>query len=496
MIEASDPIPFGEWLPDLGNFNNPGSLIAENCLTDGDKYKPFADLLENSDALAAECVGAFAYRDASGNVTIFAGTATALYKLSGTSWSDVSRLSGGAYTTAEDGFWHFVNFGTLVICTNYNDDIQVFDMSSDTEFSQLAASAPRCRWLMVLSNFLVCLDIVDGDGSTGYRVRWSPINDPAGDWTVDPTGTQADYQDLYGGDYSNVASVVVNDYGLIFQGKKIWRMQYQGGASIFSFEPVEEGRGSNVARSVITDGIRVFYLDDAGYYMHVNGQSVPIGNKKIDKTLIGMIDLANSHKINSAIDAVNKVVMMSFPSIASVGGICDKILIYNWADNKFTIIAQETELLFEYLSSGYTLEEIDGLYSSLDAVPFSLDSRYWVGGKSILGAFSSGSKLGSFTGDPKTATIGTPEVRINKGGKAELHSFIPYIEDGSKTARCGTRDKLTSSLTYTPYISPNSITDEFEFVKEAVYHRVEVQISGAWDIAHGFAIRAQNSGDF
>lgn len=495
MIEASDTIPFGEWLPDLGLFNNPGATVALNCLTEGDKYKPFPDLIENTKPLPGDCKGGFAYRDAVGNVTIFAGTKEKLYKLDGLDWTDITRTTGGDYTTAEDGFWHFVNFGTLVCCTNYNDDIQVFDMASSTEFEQLSSTAPRAKWLMVLSNFLIAGDIVDGDGATGYRISWGPILNPRGDWTPDPTVTQADYQDLYGGDYSNTMGLNLKDYGLIIQGKALWRMEYQGGDTVFNITQVEVGRGSVVHRSCITDGSRVFFLDEAGYYMHMQGSSVPIGNKKWDKTLLKMIDVAHDYNINSSIDAVNKVVMMAFPSIASPDGKNDRIFIYSWADERATLIKLDTELLFTYLTVGYTLEGIDALYSDLDSIPFSLDSRFWVGGKTILGAFSQNHCLGSFVGTPKTATIGTAEVRPNNSGRTTIHSLIPYIEGGSKTARIGVRDKLSDAPVYSDFNSPNTFTDEFDFMRDGTYHRAEIEISGSWEIAHGIALRAQASGN-
>jgi len=501
MIPASDLIPFGEWLPDLGKYSNPGAIIAKNCLTQGEKYIPLAALIEQADALSDTCIGAFAYRDAAGNVTVFAGTRTALYKLVGTSWTDITRLDGAgpateAYATGADGFWHFVNFGTLVIATNYNDDIQVYDMGSSSEFEQLSATAPRCRWLMVLSNFLVALDVVDGDGATGYRVKWSKINDPQGDWTPDPTVTQADFQDLYGGDYSIAAGAVLNDHAVIFQGKTIWRMQYIGGQEIFGFDVAEQGKGTTIGRSVVSDGTRVFYYSaDDGHNMYIGGQSMPVGHNKIDKTIKAMIDPANYHRINAAVDSLNKIVMMAFPSVGNTSGICDLVLCYNWADERYTLAEFNTEILFSYLSSGITMDSMDSLYASLDTVPFSLDSDYWAGGKSIFGAFSENSKISSFTGDALTATIETSEARINKSGKSALHSIIPYIEGGTKTCRLALRDKLTIDPTYTEIVSPNSFTDEFDFNKEAVYMRAEMTISDDWSIAHGIALRAQTTGN-
>jgi hypothetical protein len=274
MLDASEILPFGEWMPDLGNFNHAGALTIENCIPQKDRYIPFNEFQNFSAALAAGCKGAFAYRDASGTVTVFAATKTKIYKLSGTAWSDVTRASGGDYTTGDDGFWQFVNYGNLVIATNYNDDMQVYDIATDTAFSRLSATAPRCKTFFILKNFLVCLNVVDSDGATAYRVRWSPLANPEGVWT-DVT-VQADFQDITGGDFSNTAGVSIQDVGYIIQEKNIFRMEYVGGSDIFRFERVEDAKGSNFPRGVITNGRNVYYPSDDGFYEFNGVASVPI----------------------------------------------------------------------------------------------------------------------------------------------------------------------------------------------------------------------------
>ena len=44
-------IPFGDWLPDLAEFGNPGSLTAKNVIPAKESYRPFPSLSATSDAL-------------------------------------------------------------------------------------------------------------------------------------------------------------------------------------------------------------------------------------------------------------------------------------------------------------------------------------------------------------------------------------------------------------------------------------------------------------
>lgn len=492
-IPASDPIKFGEFMPDVGDFNNGGSLLIKNAIPYGEVYKPFADLAAVTNALATACKGSFSYRDSDGNVTIFAGTLTKLYKLSGTSWTDVTRASGD-YTTGSDGFWDFVNFGTLVIATNYNDDIQVFDTATDTQFSQLSATAPRCRRMAIVKNFLVCVDTVDGDGAIGYRVRWSPLADPQGVWT-DSITTQADHQDISGGDYSNSFVAQIEEYGVIVQGRSIWRMDYVGGDAIFSINPLYTGRGSLLPRSCISNGKSLFILAEDGWYQLEGGELTGIGDKKIDKYFYSIFDQTNDFNLNVQIDPLNKLLVVAFPTKDAGTASCDMMMLYNWADKKWSQIVENTDCLFSYISTGYNMDNMDSIFPSVDAMPFSLDSRLFTGGKTSLGAFTTTHALGTFTGDTKTALLQTSEIRPNSSGFSIVDTVIPYIEGkGTISARLGSRSVLGDDPTWTDFVSQNPYTGEIDLSVESVFHRAEVQISGSWTIANSIAVRAKPTG--
>lgn len=496
QFKDPDPqIDFGELLPDLGSYQggNGGAIIVSNCLPYGKNYKPLENLVEISAALGSKCMGAFSYRDAAGNVTIFAGTKTGLFTISNSGITDVSRLAGGAYTLGDDNFWRFVPFGNLIIATSYSDDIQVFDISTDTDFSQLSATAPRCRDLAVIANFLVCIDTVDGDGAIGYRVRWSPIADPQGVWGSIPA-TQTDFQDIYDTVYSNSFITDFGEYGVIVQGRSMYRMDYVGGSEIFTFNKVDKGRGTLLTRGNIYNGQSIFLRCEDGFYEYTGAQMIPIGDKKIDTYYLDNVDNAHDFNINCSIDPVRKLVMWAVPHIGSVGGICNKIYVFNWTDRRWAIIDQVTECLFSYITLGYTLEELDAVSGTLEGLPYSLDSRAWTGGKTVMAAFSSAHKLGLFTGSPMTATIQTSEIRVNLAGRGIIDSLTAYVEGGTVTARLGWRNSLSDAVTWTPDTSVNPFTGDIDFSIQSQFVRAEVTISGSWTIAHGLGIHQQLDG--
>ena len=84
-------LPFGEWLPDLPDHNNPGSTQARNVFPAVNSYRPFNSIAAtSSNALTARAQGGKAFKSDSGVVSIFAGDATKLYKLTSNAFVDES----------------------------------------------------------------------------------------------------------------------------------------------------------------------------------------------------------------------------------------------------------------------------------------------------------------------------------------------------------------------------------------------------------------------
>lgn len=103
-------VPFARWRPDLNNLNSQFASDVMNVLLSANDYIPFPKLVPFSLAVPAQPLGGFSGRNAAGQVVIFVGTATKLYKLNTTTldWDHVSKLAANQIvngTFAADTDW-------------------------------------------------------------------------------------------------------------------------------------------------------------------------------------------------------------------------------------------------------------------------------------------------------------------------------------------------------------------------------------------------------
>jgi len=87
-------LPFGEYKPDVSDYEGSTTKNVQNVLPRGDGYGPFLDFAILSQALPAACRGAFYALKTDGSVAVFAGTSDRLWLASNTdySWTPVSKV--------------------------------------------------------------------------------------------------------------------------------------------------------------------------------------------------------------------------------------------------------------------------------------------------------------------------------------------------------------------------------------------------------------------
>lgn len=483
-------IQFGEYLPDLPPYNNPGLTVARNVVAVSNNYQAFPTSSVYSNALAAACKGAVSYRDSAGNTVNFAGNATKLYKSASAVFADKSKVSG--YTTSPEEKWRFAKYGDIVIATNFSDPIQSFNLSSSSLFANLSATpnAPQARYLAVMRDFLVVGNTYDAvNGNVPHRVRWTAVGDVT-DFAVSAQ-TQSDYNDL-NSSYGYVQAVVGGEYGVIYQERCITRMSYSGSPAIWRFDEVEPGKGTQAPGSVIKVGTYIFYLGIDGFYVFDGTQSVNIGSSKVDKTFFAEIDLNYLSNIVAAADFDKQVIYWAYPIWGNTSGRPNKILAYNYAPNSTkrwsTIEGLDLEHFYVSLGEGYTLDSLDTISSSIDAITISLDSRVWTGKNFILSGFDSSHRQINFNGSPMTSVIETQEVSLSEGMLTDVNLVRPLIEGGTTVAvQIGTRNRLTDSVTWSSSSTPDSIGN-CPFRVNGVYHRARVTLTGGFTSAQGIGI--------
>ena len=129
-------IPFGEWLPDAPDYNNPGITAADGVIPTSDRsYAPLGQLVNEVSAQiggddATRVCGAGSFRDDDGTTFTFSARLDGIYLLQSGVWSDVSKAGG--YNTVVDGTFKVLQFGNRVVATNFDDPIQSYVMGTST----------------------------------------------------------------------------------------------------------------------------------------------------------------------------------------------------------------------------------------------------------------------------------------------------------------------------------------------------------------------------
>lgn len=482
-------VPFGEWLPDQPPHLNPGANVATNVYYALNSYKRFPSLVDySSNNIGAHSRGAGSFRDNAGNVYNFVAKNTDLYQLaSGTFTSRKGSLTGG-----DTDFWTFTQFGNYVIASNGVDLPQYYLMGTSTNFANLSAiqtagTTPNFRVSGVIRDFLV----TGNQTSNQNRIQWSGINDITV-WS----GKQADQQDLPGSG-GEIVHITSGEIGYVFRQNQIIRMDYVGGATIFRLSVISPNRGAVYGRTVCQDNRRVFFYADDGFY-ELNGDSIsPIGAEKVNRFFDANLNKAYTDRICAAIDPFNQLALWLYPSVNNTNnttGICDRIIIYNYATKKWSLAEANASTIFTQFVGAYTVELMDIISENLDAINIALDTDFWNGGQLFLGAVDSDYKAAIFSGTGNEGEIETAELEIFPNHRASIQGIRPIV-DATATVTLKTRDRLANSVTSSSSSSMN--TSGMNPVRQSGrYVKVNVKTpSGVvWTNAQGIDLVASRSG--
>lgn len=478
-------VALAKWQPDLYGLANDGQSDAKNVYASGAGYAPVKALTALSSALDGQAVGAISALDSTGTVNTFAGDATKLYKLNAGTFSDVSK--SGGYTVSGTERWEAVQYGQRVIFTQIGAPPQKFDLSSSSAFADLGGNPPQARHIAVVRDFVV----LGNTTANPNNVTWSGFNDSEG-WTAG--SNQSDTQTLQGGGW--VQAIIGGEVGFVFQERAITRMTYVGPPAYFQFDLMEDARGLSAPGAIIRVGGSVFYRAQDGFYIF-NGQfSTPIGNQKVDNWFANALAPNTQSLITMGSDPANKLVCWSFVSTdANDASHPDTMLIYNWQNQEWSYAKIDHEMLFQALTEGWTLEQISAVYSSIETVPVSFDSRVWTGGSAYFAGFDTSHKLATFAGDNLAATIQTADVEPVPGMRSLITNARPLTDTSAMTVICRSRERFADSVTDTSS-APMQSNGDVPILSSGRYHRIEMNIpSGqAWTFANGVDIDAVQDG--
>lgn len=483
---ADIDIPLGEWLPDLPPLENPGALEARNCIPQASSYRSMNSLESFTNALGSACLGALWFQASDNTVFNFAGDVDSLYRLDGNvTWTDVSK--GGGYSAVTN--WEFAKFGDRALAVALGENPQYYDAGASSAFADLPGSPPVAARVAIVRDFVVLGDL---ESYGPNFLAWSGFNNSEL-WTPS-RATQSDRQELFGKG-GQVQKVVPGEYGIIVQEHSIWRMDYVGPPVIFQLDEVERGRGTPAPNSVVWTGDRVYYYGHDGFYLFDGVRSTPIGVNRVNRWLLDNADTSGFSSMRGAVDRQNALVLWAFRTSASLD-YNDRMIIYNWKVDRWSYAHVDTQVLAEFVSGGFSLDQLDTpLPNGIDIDSISVDSDAFKGGVLGLQAFDSSNQSATFTGTPLVALIDTAEQRGMGGRRLRTKSQRPLV-DGSAavvTLAEGRRSSQMGNVNFGVAQDLNA-NGQTRIRQDARYLRYRLSISGGFNHAQGVEVEQRMTG--
>jgi hypothetical protein len=275
--------------------------------------------------------------------------------------------------------------------------------------------------------------------------------------------------------------------GIIFQDQAIRSMSYVAGSPIiFQIDRITQDKGLYAPYSIIRAGERIFFYAGQGFHKIEPG-SVPeqIGRERVDRTFLADLDKSNLQLFMGAADPRSTRVYWAYKSVSGTIGTYDKLLGYDFLLDRFFPVSVTGEYLLGISQTGLTLENLDSISSSLDALTLSLDA-YATAVQPEIAQFSSAHALGFFRGTNLEATLESAEQGTD-GTELFIRGFRPVTDAPSLFGSASYRETQIAAATAGAEVPVNARTGRCDMRRATRYSRFKVRIPAAtaWSYVAG-----------
>src|SRR5262249_26957531 len=157
-------------------------------------------------------------------------------------------------------------------------------------------------------------------------------------------------------------------------------------------------------------------------------------------------DQSNLQLCIGASDPKATRVYFAYKSLQGSSGLFDKILGYDYILDKWFPVSQSGEYMISLARPGLTLENLDSISGSIDALTTSLDD-FSIGAQASLSVFDSSHKLGFFTGANLEAALVSDE-QGGEGRRFWVLGFRPITDAGTVFGTISARESLQATAIY------------------------------------------------
>lgn len=428
-------------------------------------------------ALAAAALGSAICTKLDGTNRLFAGTAVGLYEKSGSSWTDVTRTVGGAYSASSTNPWRFAQFGNTSLAINKSNQLQ--SISTGTDFADV--SAPTAAVMCVSNRFVMLGNTNNGGSGTTYGDspdRWycSEIDNEAG-WTPSVT-TQCASGRLVDTAGAITAMRTLGENVVAYKDGSMYLATYEGPPAVWRFDLISTEVGCASHDAVVElNNAHYFVGTDDFYRYSLGGLPVPIGSpikewffSRIDKTYKGLMRAAH--------DRVNALIYWFYPSVGTSE--LNSCVVYNYQSNKWGVADMSIECATEYISGGYTYETLP--FSTYDTWPeVSYDSAFWNASSRYVGYFGTDHKIYSLTGTSSSSSLTTGHYGTDNEFSLLSRVTLRYLNKPT-TAEMVNYYQNEHGDSWTEDATTLESSGRFDLFRSSAWHRVKFNFTGNVEI--------------
>ena len=263
---------------------------------------------------------------------------TAIHATNGTTYADITRLVGGAYSAGAEGKWVGGMLHGIGVWTNGSDVPQAWIAPGlGTPLVDLPnwPATLGCKTIRPFKNFLIAMNITDAGTAYPYNVRWSASAEPGavpGSWDIADTTNDAGENPLsaHGGEVLD--GLELQDFFILYRENSTHAMSYVGGQYVFNFIDLFGDLGI-LAPNCVTEvqGQHIVITRD-DVVAHDTRQYRSILSGRARKWLRDNLDYSNAERAFITKQEVHNEVWICIP-VNGGSGYAEMAIVWNWVDN-------------------------------------------------------------------------------------------------------------------------------------------------------------------
>jgi len=313
--------------------------------------------------------------------------------------------------------WQMVQYNNRIIAVQGNSPPQQYILhQSSTYFTDLPGNPAgpanlggNASHVAVINQFVV----LTGIQGFPFRVGWCDYALPE-NWI--PALGLANFQDMPDGGV--VHDIRGSDqYGVIFQDSSIRMMSLAFGAVlVFNILRVASLDGIFGQYSSVTAGDKIFFCSPQGLKKIEQGGAITgIGKERVDRTFFNDVDRDNLQLFIATTDPASTRVYWMYKSQTGAANLADKVLIYDWALDRWTLlINQALEYMFYMTKPGLTVDNgaLDSIAMPQISITSAAQTPTGSGVRLTLSSLSVGTNTAPVGQLPNNYNLGTVGAQI------------------------------------------------------------------------------------